>query len=193
MLFELAPALGNRNPTLQQDRPQLVEQRCALAHQTIPNPVQCLHVELFFSLELDETHGGPRRRFGDRLRITVIILLSLDVGADILGRHQSNLVALCSQDPTEMVSATTRFHCNDARCQTAGKVDDTRPLHTPTNDNASVIIESDDAAAVLTQVDPKNRNLHGTAPLLRLPSERTAAGGGAGHSISMIGDGGDDA
>jgi hypothetical protein len=49
--------------------------------------VQYLHVELFLSLELDKTHHGPRQRFGDRFRITVIALPSLDVGADRLGRH----------------------------------------------------------------------------------------------------------
>jgi hypothetical protein len=55
-----------------------------------------------------------------------------------------------------MVSATTRLHCDDAGRQTAGKLDDTHPMHTPTNDDAPAIIQSHDAAAILAQVNPKN-------------------------------------
>jgi len=63
----------------------LVEQRRALTHQTIPYPVQCLHVELFLGFELDKPHGWPRCCLGDGFRITIIVLLSLDIGANILG------------------------------------------------------------------------------------------------------------
>ena len=95
MPFELAAALRDSDSALQQYRAQLVDQRRALTHQTIPHSVQCLHVELLLSLELDKTHRRPRRRFGDRFRVTVIVLLRLDVGTDVLRRHQPNLVALC--------------------------------------------------------------------------------------------------
>ena len=59
-----------------------------------------------------------------------------------------------------MMSATTRFHRNDARRQTAGKLHHAHSVHTPPNDNAPAIVQSHDAAAVLAQVDPKSRNLH---------------------------------
>jgi hypothetical protein len=84
-----------------------------------------------------------------------------------------------------MVSATARLHCHDTRHQTAGELDDIRPMHASTNDDMPAIVQSHDAAAVLAEVNPENRNLHGTPPLLRLPSQRNAARGGAGHSIKF--------
>jgi hypothetical protein len=54
MLFELAPALRDSNPALQQYRAQLIEQGRALAHEAIPYQVQDLQVELILSLELDK-------------------------------------------------------------------------------------------------------------------------------------------
>src|SRR5215472_5394742 len=73
---------------------QTIESR-SRTHETISHPVQCLHVELFLGLELDKAHRRPRRGLSDGFRIALIVLLRLDVGANILGRHQSNLVTLC--------------------------------------------------------------------------------------------------
>jgi len=95
MLLELAATLWDCDSALQQHGAQLIEQRRALTHQTISHPVQCLHVELFLGLELDKAHRRPRRCLSDGFRIALIVLLRLDVGTDIFGRHQSNLVTLC--------------------------------------------------------------------------------------------------
>ena len=84
-----------------------------------------------------------------------------------------------------MVSATTRLHRDDTRHQTTSKLDDTGPMHASTNDDVPAIVQSHDAAAILAEVNPENCNLHGTPPFLRLPSQRSAAGGGAGHSIKL--------
>src|SRR6516164_6395181 len=89
-----------------------------------------------------------------------------------------------------MVSATTRLHRDDTRHQTTSKLDDTGPMHASTNDDVPAIVQSHDAAAILAEVNPENCNLHGTPPFLRLPSQRSAAGGGAGHSIKLCRPGG---
>jgi hypothetical protein len=76
--------------------------------------MQDLQVQLRLALERDEPHGWSCRGFGNRLRIAVIGLLRLDVGLDVLGRHQPDRVALCSERATEEVRAAARFHRDDA-------------------------------------------------------------------------------
>jgi hypothetical protein len=69
--------------------------------------VQDQDVELSLALERDEPHRRPSRRHGDRRSVAVILLLRLDIGANILRRHQPHLVLLRRQLPPEMV----RLHC----------------------------------------------------------------------------------
>ena len=40
--------------------------------------VECLHIDLILCLHLDETHRWARGRFGDSLRVTIVVLLCLD-------------------------------------------------------------------------------------------------------------------
>jgi hypothetical protein len=60
---------------------QLIDQRRSFAHHPVAGAVQRLHVELLLALQLDEAHRRPGRRLGDRLRVPVVVLLRLDVGA----------------------------------------------------------------------------------------------------------------
>ena len=49
--------------------------------------MQRLQVELIGGLRRDELHRWPLHRFGDRLRITEVVLLSLRVGPYVPRRH----------------------------------------------------------------------------------------------------------
>ncbi len=115
ILFEFALALGYNNPALQKDRAQLVDQSRPFAHQTVPGPVQRLHVELRLGLCLDETHGRPRCRLRYPLGVTIVVLLRLDVRPHVFRRHQADVVPLRREQPTEMMGAATSFHRDNAR------------------------------------------------------------------------------
>jgi glycosyltransferase involved in cell wall biosynthesis len=52
-----------------------------------------LHVQLFFAFKCNEAHGWTGCRLSDRFRISVIVLLCLDVGPYILRRHHPNRVS----------------------------------------------------------------------------------------------------
>jgi hypothetical protein len=73
-LLEFAPALRDCGAAFQQNGSQLINQRNALAHQSIAGPVQGPHVELLLALHFDEPHRWSRCRLRNRFV----------VGADIL-------------------------------------------------------------------------------------------------------------
>jgi len=99
----------------------------ALADQSVPGTVERLHVELLLALQLDKPHGRSRGRLGDRLGVAVVVLLCLDVRANILGRHQPNLVPLAAQDAAEVVSAAAGLHRHNARRQAGRELDHALP------------------------------------------------------------------
>jgi len=84
VLLELALALWNDNAAVQQDCAQLIDQGRSFTDQPFSRSVECLHIELVFCLHLDETHRWARRRFGDSLCVTIVVLLCLDIRTDIL-------------------------------------------------------------------------------------------------------------
>jgi hypothetical protein len=145
--------------------------------------VQALHVELSLALKLHEPHRRSGRSLSDRFGIAVVVLLRFDLGTHILGRHQPDLVTVAAKQTAKMMRAAARFHRHHAARHPRGELDHAVSAQPPTQDHPSGYVQTHDAAAVLAQINPKNRNLHGTTPLLRLTSQRNAAGGGAGHSI----------
>ena len=55
--------------------------------------------------------------FGDGFSVPVVVLLRLDAGTNIFGRHQPHLVALRGQSPSHMVSAAAHLLRDDtSRC-----------------------------------------------------------------------------
>jgi hypothetical protein len=71
-----AQALTHRDPALQHEGTNLVDDAGPLAHQPVTHPVQRLQVELIDRLGGDKSHRRPQHRLGDRFRVAKIILLS---------------------------------------------------------------------------------------------------------------------
>src|SRR6185437_13123562 len=72
----------------------LVDQRRATLHQSIPNPVQGLHIELLLGLDRYEAHVLFAHGFGDRFAIEEVVLVGLTLGLDELARNESHFVPL---------------------------------------------------------------------------------------------------
>jgi hypothetical protein len=145
--------LWHDQATLQQHGAQLVDQRRPLRHQPITRTVQDLDVELRLALQLDKAHRGPGRRLGDRFRIPVVVLLRLDVGSHILGRHQAHFMSHTFEDATKMVRPAAGLHRHHRARQPCSQLRDTIAAHPPPKNDATRSIQSDHAAAVLAQVD----------------------------------------
>jgi len=85
VLLQFASSMRRGAAALQQNGAHLVDQCRAFTHQPVAGAVQRLHVELLFTLDLDEAHRRPGGRLDDRLRVPVVVLLRLDVWAHIFG------------------------------------------------------------------------------------------------------------
>jgi transposase len=77
-----------------------------------------------------------------------------------------------------MMGAAAGFHRNDAGRELRGQAHDSFALHaTPQNDFARGI-KPGDAAAVLTQINAENRDIHGCAPCFRIAPYQLSRRGG---------------
>ena len=155
----------------------------ALADQSVPGTVERLHVELLLALQLDKPHGRSRGRLSDRLGVAVVVLAGFHVRANILGRHQPNLMALGAQDAAEVVSAAAGLHRHNARGQADHELDHALPAQASAQDDTPGTVQTHHAAAVLAEINSKHRDLHGPllpfgcSASLKLPDER----GGPSH------------
>jgi hypothetical protein len=159
--------LGDGVSAFEQDRPELVHQRASRADEALADPVQRLHVEPLRRLQLDEAHGRPRRGFRDRLGIPVVVLSRLHVRADVFRRHEPDLVAPVRQDPSQQVGAAACLHGDGAGLEARGEIDRRPPPHPTTQHDGALLIQSHDAADVLSEVDPKHGDGHGFLPFSR--------------------------
>jgi hypothetical protein len=92
--------------TLQQKATDLVDQCRATLHQSIPNPVHSLHVELLLRLDLHKPHVLFGYGFRDRFRINEIILVRLSVRFYELCGNEPYLVPLFAQCGSQKVCST---------------------------------------------------------------------------------------
>jgi hypothetical protein len=77
--------LPDGNATVQEKGADLIADPRALPDQTLTHPVQSLQVQLISGLRGHELHRRALDRLGDCLRIAEVVLLSLRVGAHVLG------------------------------------------------------------------------------------------------------------
>jgi hypothetical protein len=115
-----------------------------------------LHVELVLALQVDKAHRRPRRRLGDAVRITIVVLLRFDVGTDIFGRHQPNVVAVAGEDATEVMGATACFHSDNASRQLLRQSDERLAPHLAPHDDRASRVEADHTTHVLAEIHAKD-------------------------------------
>ena len=97
----------------------MIDEGGSIADESFSGAMQRLQIRLRLALHWHEAHRRPCCGFGDRLRVTVIVLLRLDVGPHVLRRHQPHLVPGFSEDPPKMMRAAAGFHRNDAAAMLA--------------------------------------------------------------------------
>src|ERR1700687_5306854 len=129
----------------QEQAPNLVHEGCALSHKLVTDPMERLHVELLFGLQLDESHRWSRRRLRDRLGIAVIVLLRFDIGSYVFRRHQSNCVTLSSEGSPHMMASTTSLHRDDADGELGAEGDHRLTPHAASDQSPSDQIKANKA------------------------------------------------
>jgi len=118
--------------------------------------MQRLQIQLLRGLGRHELHRRTLHGFGNRFGIVEVVLLSLAIGADILGRHQPGIMTQRCEFAAQVMGADAGFHANQARLhigqprlQMA-----TRPL-LPQHDGAARIVAYD-VERVLADIDADN-------------------------------------
>ena len=102
-------------------RPQGIDQLGPLPHQKIARPMQHQTALLLCRFDLYKTHGRASHRLTDRLGVSGIILVALDVGLNILRRHQPYLVAKLREFTRPIMGRRAGFHANKAQAGSALK------------------------------------------------------------------------
>jgi hypothetical protein len=74
--------------------------------------VHGLKVQLVGDLGRDELHRRALHRFGNGLRVTEVVLLSLRIGPNVPRRHPPGIMAKHQEPAAEMVRADAGFHAN---------------------------------------------------------------------------------
>jgi hypothetical protein len=79
-------------------------------------------------------------------------------------------VALPGEQPPEVMRPAARLHRHGARRQLGGEVENGLPAHRPPEDHHASVVEPDDTAQVLAEIDTEDHDRHGSAPSLSAPA-----------------------
>lgn len=104
------PSLPDANAAFHEKTTRLIDQPCAAMDQAFTGAMQCLQIKLFGRLHGNETHCRTARRLGYSLRIPIIVLMDLHIGAHIQRRHQSGLMTQILTKTSNVMSAATGLH-----------------------------------------------------------------------------------
>ena len=114
--------------------------------------------------DLHNAHGRPSHRLTDRLGVSGIVLVALDVGLHILRRHQPHLVAELRQLPRPIMSRCAGFHANQARRQCLEELQHLAAPQLLANDDLLGHVDPVNLEHVLGDIQTNRCNLHGLAP-----------------------------
>ena len=110
-----AGTLSYRDPALQQEGANLVDDAGALADQPLTHPMQRLQVELLGCLGGNKFHRRTLYRLRNRFAVAEVILLSFCIRPDVFRRHQPRIMAERLQFAAQVMCTNTSFHPDQAR------------------------------------------------------------------------------
>ena len=113
-LGQLGLAPRDPDPALQKDRTQLIDHRRAPGDQAGSHPVQGLQIQLHLALDGNKTHGRAAPRLGHTFRITIVVLLRLDIRPHVLRGHQARLMPQGNRLSGRVMRPATGLHHNPA-------------------------------------------------------------------------------
>jgi hypothetical protein len=113
--------------------------------------MQGSHIELMLALQ----YRRSRRCFRDSLGVAIVVLLRLDLRADIFGRHQPDVVAVSGEHATKMMSAAASLPPDDAWSKLLRQSNQRLPSHLTPHDDRTGPIQPDHAAHVLPRSTPR--------------------------------------
>ena len=119
-----------------------------------------LNIQLIFRLDRDESHRGTLHSFRDRLSISIVILLRLDIRLYKLCWDQPDMMAEADQLPANVVAPTTRFHADEARRRIHEKFQQLRPGEPFLQHDAAMLVHADQMENRLSQINANHFYAH---------------------------------
>src|SRR5262245_10695225 len=116
-LTKLRHPFGHHDAILLHQSMHFIHQGRPLADEPLTHAMERLDILLVDVLDLHQAHGRTRHRFRDRLGITAVVFIRLDVRFDKLGRHELDLVPMFAKASRPIMRATTGFDADEHRRQ----------------------------------------------------------------------------
>jgi hypothetical protein len=144
-----------------------VDELRALADQLRARAVQHRQTLLLDALHRNERHARPRHRLADRSGVTRIRLAALDIGLDVLRRHQLHGVPELGNLTPPIVRTAAGLHADQTLRQLGEERQHLFASELPGNDDVALGIDAVDLEDLLCKVEPNGGNhFHGRPPLV---------------------------
>ena len=147
---------GDGDTAVEQEGADLVDNRRTLADQVGAHPMQGLQVELLLRLGRDEAHGRALHGLGDGFRVAEVVLVALEEGLHVSGRHQSRVVAECFEPPAQVVGTNTGLHADEAGWQVGEPCFELSARQLMAQHDGTALAEADEVEGVLADVDTEH-------------------------------------
>ena len=159
-LLEPFASLRRHNTELSHMRPQRIDHLGLLPQQKIARAMLHQPALLLGRFRPHQSHPRPANRLADRLGVSRIVFVALDVSFHILRRHQPNLVTELRQLTCPVVRAGTGLHANKARRQRREKLHHLAAAQLLPDDDLLGRIDAVDLKHVLGDIQTDCGNLH---------------------------------
>ena len=141
-------------------RPQGVDDLGALAYQHIARAMLHQLTLLFGRFDPHEAHGRSPNRFADRLGVSRIVFVALDVGLNVLRWHQPHPVAKLREFTCPVMGRGAGLHADQARWQRFEELQHLAPSEPFPDDDLFGRVDPVDLEHILGDIQADRRNLH---------------------------------
>src|SRR6266566_1306327 len=107
-------ALPHNDAAFDEEAADLVDHARTLADEARAHAMQSQKIHLLWRLDRHKMHGWPLHGFRNRLRIAVVVLVSLEERLHVLRRDQTHIVASGLQLPADVMGTRTGLHADQA-------------------------------------------------------------------------------
>src|SRR5512139_2034554 len=157
LLDTLAPDRGNDSKLCEMGADHI--NHCGLlADEQMARTMEHQATLLLHRLGLDELHIGPGDGLADRLCVSRIVLLSLNVWLDVGRRHQAHPMPKRLQLPRPMMRRRAGLNTNKASWQLFKKGQQVTPFQLPPNDHLAIGINAMDLKHRLRNIEADRLN-----------------------------------
>src|SRR6266566_4475332 len=147
-------ALPHNDAAFDEEAADLVDHTRTLADEARAHAMQSQKIHLLGRLDRHKMHGWPLHGFRNRLRIAVVVLVSLEERLHVLRRDQTHIVASGLQLPADVMGTRTGLHADQAARNIGQTAFELTTGYLLLQDDCTPLVEADEVERVLAEVDP---------------------------------------